>query len=93
MDAVNLIARPVAVPNHAVRHWRHTAGAGSLVSVGTGNGPPEIVVGRHGVGVLVFGSVDAVRGDRFLGCLAAQLGWQVPPDKSLATPAERCGGV
>ena len=57
-------------------------------------GLPEIVVGRHGVGVLVSGSVGAVRGERFLGCLAAQLGWQVPPDESLADPpSERCGGV
>ena len=94
MDAVNPIARPVAVPNHAAGHWRHTAGAGSLAPVGTGARLPEIVVGRHGVGVLVSGSVGAVRGERFLGCLAAQLGWQVPPDESLADPpAERYGGV
>ena len=49
-------------------------------------GLPEIVVGRHGVGLLVSGTVGAVRGERFSGCLAAQLGWQVPPDESLATP-------
>ena len=57
-------------------------------------GVPESVVGRYGVGVLVSGSVGAVRGERFPGCLAAQLGWQVPPDESLADPpVERCGGV
>jgi hypothetical protein len=56
-------------------------------------GLPEIVVGRHGVGLLIFGSVGAVRGERFLGCLAAQFGWQVPPDESLATPAELGSGV
>ena len=85
MDAVNLIARPAAVPNYAACHWRRLEQAVGL---------PEIVVGRHGVGVLVSGSVEAVRGERFLGCLAAQLGWQVPPDESLADPpVERCGGV
>ena len=90
MDAVNLIARPVAVPNHAACHWRHSRRWRRLEQA---VGLPEFVVGRHGVGVLVFGSVEAVRGERFLGCLAAQLGLQVPPDESLATPAERCGGV
>ena len=84
MDAVNLIARPAAVPNYAACHWRRLEQAVGL---------PEFVVGRHGVGVLIFCSGDAVRGERFLGCLAAQLGWQVPPDESLATSAERCGGV
>ena len=96
MDAVNLIARPVAAPimlpvtgatQQAPAVWRRLEQAVRL---------PGIVVGRHGVGLLVsgtVGTVGAVRGERFLGCLAAQLGWQVPPDESLATPAERCGGV
>ena len=94
MDAVNLIARPVAAPimlpvtgttQQAPAVWRRLEQAVGL---------PGIVVGRHGVGVLIFGSVGAVRGERFLGCLAAQLGWQVPPDESLADPpVERCGGV
>ena len=99
MDAVNLIARPVAAPimlpvtgatQQAPAVWRRLEQAVRL---------PGIVVGRHGVGLLVsgtvgtVGTVGAVRGERFLGCLAAQFGWQVPPDESLATPAERCGGV
>ena len=94
MDAVNLIARPVAAPimlpvtgatQQAPAVWRRLEPAVGL---------PGIVVGRHGVGVLVSGTVGTVGGERFPGCLAAQLGWQVPPDESLADPpVERCGGV
>ena len=93
MDAVNLIARPVAAPirlpvtgttQQAPAVWRRLEQAVGL---------PGIVVGRHGVGLLVSGTVGAVRGERFRGCLAAQLGWQVLPDESLADPpVERCGG-
>ncbi len=85
-DAVNLIAQPVGITNHAAHGRRaDVAGARRLVTVGVGVKTQEIVVAHHHVRVLIPGDVSVVDTHSSAVYLTTQLGLHEPPDELLVT--------